>query len=227
MKKAAIMKRLLAVLVTWSLFLFADAEVTVVFDFANGPESGITMPSDIKWPTVNNKSVTINDGTTFRMGDISIRTKYTNATKSRIHKNPEGESWHYRLFDGSNLSFMCDDDNIISVHVSLSNRDDQVSDPSKTKIVNGGGNLLYSEDNKSIDWSGNNPAVTLTAGGKLYVTKIEVTTDKQASLSDTVVSDNAEYSAVYFNLQGQRVDNPSGGLFIRIVNGKSEKTYLP
>lgn len=31
---------------------------------------------------------------------------------------------------------------------------------------------------------------------------------------------------VYYNLQGQKVDNPNNGVFIRIINGKSSKVLL-
>lgn len=59
------------------------------------------------------------------------------------------------------------------------------------------------------------------------MTRIEVETDQEASLSGTVVSDPDQSRVVYYNLQGNRVENPSGGTFIRISNGRSEKIHLP
>ena len=35
-----------------------------------------------------------------------------------------------------------------------------------------------------------------------------------------------ENDAVYYNLQGVRVDNPTGGVYIRIRNGKAEKVLI-
>lgn len=43
---------------------------------------------------------------------------------------------------------------------------------------------------------------------------------------DSVISDEPQGEVEYYNLQGIRVDNPSGGIFIRRQGGKSEKVYL-
>ena len=36
--------------------------------------------------------------------------------------------------------------------------------------------------------------------------------------------DNAD--ATYYNLQGVRVENPSNGVYIRVINNKAEKVIL-
>lgn len=59
-----------------------------------------------------------------------------------------------------------------------------------------------------------------------YILNVDFKTNK-ASLSnptgvaDMIVEDAAP--AVYYNLQGQRVDNPTNGIYIRVQSGKSEK----
>lgn len=222
MKVHTIMKILSVLLISWIMCFSASAEVTTVFDFAAGPESGIGMPDGVSWP--DDGFVETAKEATFRIEDISIRTTYTGSS-SKIYKDADGEVWYYRLYKGCKVSFMCTDDNIIKVSMTfIQNRD---SAPSTVSIAAGGGSISVGNNSKSLVWTGNNPAVTLNTNGVLFIDRIEVVTDKQASLSDTVVSDNAEYSAVYYDLQGQKVDNPSGGVFIMLSNGKAMKTYIP
>ena len=220
------MKKLVAILMGGVLSISASAAVTTVFDFEAGPESQIKMPDGLSWPTVTSKPTTPANKAEFIVGDISIRTSYTGASKPQIYINPDGDTWHYRLFDGNKLSLMCGNDyNIISVRIIL--HPDRDSEPSKSSVETGGGSLVAGEDAKSLEWTGSNPALTLNANGKLYMTRIEVETDQEASLSGTVVSDPDQSRVVYYNLQGNRVENPSGGTFIRISNGRSEKIHLP
>ena len=220
------MKKLVAILMGGVLSISASAAVTTVFDFEAGPESQIKMPDGLSWPTVTSKPTTPANKAEFSVGDISIRTSYTGASKPQIYINPDGDTWHYRLFDGNKMSIMCGNDyNIISVRIFL--HPDRDSEPSKSSVETGGGSLVAGEDAKSLEWTGSNPALTLNANGKLYMTRIEVETDQEASLSGTVVSDPDQSRVVYYNLQGNRVENPSGGTFIRISNGRSEKVHLP
>lgn len=220
------MKKLVAILMGGILSISASAAVTTVFDFEAGPESQIKMPDGLSWPTVTSKPTTPANKAEFSVGDISIRTSYTGASKPQIYINPDGDTWHYRLFDGNKMSIMCGNDyNIISVRIIL--HPDRDSEPSKSSVETGGGSLVAGEDAKSLEWTGSNPALTLNANGKLYMTRIEVETDQEASLSGTVVSDPDQSRVVYYNLQGNRVENPSGGTFIRISNGRSEKVHLP
>lgn len=220
------MKKLVAILMGGVLSISASAAVTTVFDFEAGPESQIKMPDGLSWPTVTSKPTTPANKAEFIVGDISIRTSYTGASKPQIYINPDGDTWHYRLFDGNKMSIMCGNDyNIISVRIIL--HPDRDSEPSKSSVETGGGSLVAGEDAKSLEWTGSNPALTLNANGKLYMTRIEVETDQEASLSGTVVSDPDQSRVVYYNLQGNRVENPSGGTFIRISNGRSEKVHLP
>ena len=42
--------------------------------------------------------------------------------------------------------------------------------------------------------------------------------------SDSVAAE--EGTPIYYNLQGARVDNPSNGVYIRVINNKAEKVVL-
>lgn len=43
---------------------------------------------------------------------------------------------------------------------------------------------------------------------------------------DDLNSDAENANAIYYNLQGARVDNPSNGVYIRVINNKAEKVVL-
>lgn len=110
------MKNLSAFLISWIMCFSASAEVTTVFDFAAGPESGIGMPDGVSWP--DDGFVETAKEATFRIEDISIRTTYTGSS-SKIYKDADGEVWYYRLYKGCKVSFMCTDDNIIKVSMTF------------------------------------------------------------------------------------------------------------
>ena len=46
-----------------------------------------------------------------------------------------------------------------------------------------------------------------------------------AGVADIAV-DNADGEAVYYNLQGVRVDNPDRGVYVKVANGKAEKVLV-
>lgn len=53
---------------------------------------------------------------------------------------------------------------------------------------------------------------------------ISFTWEAEGSGVESIVADNSE--AVYYNLQGARVENPENGMFIRVQNGKSTKVAI-
>lgn len=56
---------------------------------------------------------------------------------------------------------------------------------------------------------------------------IEIELPSEAGISSPEAEDAAEAEAVYYNLQGQRVANPSGGVYIRVKATGAEKVTLP
>ncbi len=72
--------------------------------------------------------------------------------------------------------------------------------------------------------------ITDWEGGALYMrVNLKDSTVYFEKMEDSgvgAIEEAPEADALYFNLQGQRVMNPSEGLYIRVVNGKSEKVML-
>lgn len=69
----------------------------------------------------------------------------------------------------------------------------------------------------------NNSATIVISVGDEKVTLTLVNDNPSASVNKIEGSAKA---AVYYNLQGQKVDNPKNGVFIRVINGKSSKVML-
>ena len=76
----------------------------------------------------------------------------------------------------------------------------------------------------NISYTGNNVTFYLyySETGHSYV---RVTSKVTTAVDDLQIS-TGETGAVYYNLSGVRVDNPHGGMFIRVANGKAEKVAL-
>lgn len=47
------------------------------------------------------------------------------------------------------------------------------------------------------------------------------------SVADDSLSTAGNQTAVWYNLQGQRVDTPANGVYIRVSGGKAEKVRIP
>lgn len=85
--------------------------------------------------------------------------------------------------------------------------------------INGSGN--YSVMVNGTNWTSelvgdaaftfNPETLVLTASGSTAVETVEVAEAGEA---------------VYFNLQGVRVENPANGLFVRVLNGKATKVVM-
>lgn len=54
-----------------------------------------------------------------------------------------------------------------------------------------------------------------------------ITLPKQAGIDDASVDDSSDAPILYYNLQGQPVDNPSAGLYLRRQGSRTEKILIP
>lgn len=201
----------------------ASADVVTTFDFSAGPESGIEMPAGKSWPASG--SVVMDADAVFRIDNVSIRA--TNETSpSRIYKASGEDRWYLRPSAGTKLVFMGGSDNLAGIRIYLCH--DKESELSELPQMPVEYTATYDEENCLLEWAGSNPSVFMDLGGKLYIDKIEVTTDGAASQPDTEAGSGDDGGAVtYLDLQGRPVQNPSGGTFIRISSGLADKVYIP
>ena len=69
---------------------------------------------------------------------------------------------------------------------------------------------------------------TTAVAGTWEVKNIVVTANAASSIDDMSADTDADAAnAVYYNLQGARVDNPvNGQVYIRVINNKAEKVMF-
>lgn len=80
------------------------------------------------------------------------------------------------------------------------------------------------DDEKLIAPENNIVTVVITGGGQEMTLTLKADVPAElASVGEIGVSDAAP---VYYNLQGQKVDNPVKGLFIKVAGGKSSKVMM-
>ena len=67
--------------------------------------------------------------------------------------------------------------------------------------------------------------VTFSASAKTFIKAIDVEFAKVSTgVEEVEVEESAE--AVYYTLQGVRVENPAGGLYIRVAGKTASKVYI-
>ena len=67
--------------------------------------------------------------------------------------------------------------------------------------------------------------VTFSASAKTFIKAIDVEFAKVSTgVEEVEVEESAE--AVYYNLQGVRVENPASGLYIRVAGKTASKVYI-
>ena len=67
----------------------------------------------------------------------------------------------------------------------------------------------------------------MNVAAKTFFGKVPVKYEVGAGVEEIgVSSDDSDAEAVYYNLQGVRVANPSNGIFIKVKGSKSEKVLV-
>lgn len=101
--------------------------------------------------------------------------------------------------------------------------------------------IEFNGSNIGTDWSYSNGTLTgstwtpsgsvtsveigkTATGNNPTIKSMNVYYTDEAGVDHVLVIDNAD--AVYYNLQGVRVDNPQGGIFVKVVNGKATKVLV-
>ena len=118
--------------------------------------------------------------------------------------------------------------------------------PAHAKAINDGISTLSAESNASTGtvlyfpnkenfWPSNDPEVLAAnnsaatwklAGQHVYFDLQQAAPAVVTGVDEIMVEDPEAADAVYYNLQGQRVDNPEHGVYIKVSAGRSEKVAL-
>lgn len=211
--------------------LCLSAETTTVLDFSAGPESEIQLPNGAEWPSssVATSAVSLHN-VTLTMGDMSIKfDKADGSGEPSIFKSAYEESWYFRFYKGNKLTVTGDyhnfDYNVLSVTGELIS-----GYTAKLTVILGqkdGVTYAYEEEPPYFTWRGNNPVLIIQPDSMMRILKLTVTTDGGASSETDMMNDGLESLSEYYTLQGVRVENPSGGMFVRISDGKATKVVIP
>lgn len=78
-----------------------------------------------------------------------------------------------------------------------------------------------------VAYAAEDGSFTMTNAGRTDIGKVKVKYEVGAGVEEIgVSSDDSDAEAVYYNLQGVRVANPSNGIFIKVKGSKSEKVLV-
>ena len=189
-------------------FLSEDLKVAT-FDFTN---PGSLNPAQDA-PALGVQEFTVVNGTTLTYGAISlVCDKGSAGTDCRLWG---GSSYiDLRTYKGSTITISATNANITSVEFTGGKA-------SATQMTADSGELT----GKVWTASDSVSSVVFTA---IATTNIETITVNYAAATDGVegiiVDSNAP--AVYYNLQGVKVDEPQGGIFIKVQGEKASKVYV-
>jgi hypothetical protein len=155
---------------------------------------------------------------TFASGNARILTTAESGTGARLYYSNTNSNWSYRVYKNSTFTIMAINDAVITgIEVEGSN--------------------VKREANADVEWDGTNYAASWTPAtgvqtisfsnseGTATYTKITVYTSDDSSLNSVAVDAN-DAAVEYFNLQGVRVANPQGGIFIRRQGNKVSKVVI-
>lgn len=118
-----------------------------------------------------------------------------------------------RLYNGSSMTIISADDvKMTKIQFKGSNLGNNAEFTVNTGEI--------TTDNNAL-WKGESNLVTVTTNATWRITSMEITYDSATGIAD--VEEAAEGVAVYYNLQGVRVNNPERGIFVKVQNGKATK----
>lgn len=205
---------------------------TALFDFTN-PDVfntyGITTPEKAGTGT---NLCEVGASKTIKVEKISMTVSVASTASvqqlPRVWKNTDG-SYMLRNYAGTTIAFVPENDKVTIKEITFENTKDWGSDntyvpdnfnsTSKTWIPAAAEVVTYAaEDNTSF---------TMNVAAKTFFGKVTVKYEVGAGVEEIgVSSDDSDAEAVYYNLQGVRVANPSNGIFIKVKGSKSEKVLV-
>ena len=152
-------------------------------------------------------------------------------TVSRIWAKADGEALIYemRLYTGTTVEFASTDATKEIKKITFEQNKSSYDFGSSNTYAPNTFVATGDQNPKELVWNGgtdDKPAkiFTMGIGAKTFFSKVNVEFVTPSGVSEIVEDSNAE--AVYYNLQGVRVNNPEKGLYIRVKGNKSEKVML-
>lgn len=205
---------------------------TALFDFTN-PDVfntyGITTPAEASTGT---NLCEAGASKTIKVEKISMAVSVASTASvqqlPKVWKNTDGY-YMLRNYAGTTIAFVPENDKVTIKEITFENTKDwgssntyvpdNFNSESKTWTPAAAEVVTYAaEDNTSF---------TMNVAAKTFFGKVTVKYEVGAGVEEIgVSSDDSDAEAVYYNLQGVRVANPSNGIFIKVKGSKSEKVLV-
>ncbi len=213
-----------------------------------GKEPGVAQPltagsdSDIATPWLGNYTIVVD-------ADLTTITLTTDTPKPGDDPKPAADvyfrggmngwgspdDWKFEYLGEGVYKFVCSDTQSIST-----NEEFKIADASWSDINFGGvpsisfdtdytltynsGNMKVAEDFNGVCWFGYNVNGSADTMMTMSNDKNYIPAWYNPTMVEEVVAGESE--TVYFNLQGQKVANPSNGIFVAVKNGKAVKVAV-
>lgn len=205
---------------------------TAIFDFTD-PEVfnayGITTPAEVSTGTNlcgkgESKSITVEKITL----TVTVADDATESQLPRVWKSTDG-SYALRSYAKTTIAFVPENYKVTIKEIKFESKGKW--DANNTYDPN-----TFDADTKTwtpaaaaevVAFAAGDGAFTMTNGGRTDIGKVTVKYEVGAAVDEIgVSSDDSDAEAVYYNLQGVRVANPSNGIFIKVKGSKSEKVLV-
>lgn len=203
------------------------------FDFSTAEKCaahGITVPTEASTGTdLCAKGADV----TYTSGIITMKVAVAEdaQTVSRIWAKADGEALIYdmRLYAGTTVEFASTDATKEIKKITFEQNKSSYDFGSSNTYAPNTFVATGDQNPKELVWNGgtdDKPAknFTMGIGAKTFFSKVNVEFVTPSGVGEIVEESDAE--AVYYNLQGVRVNNPQKGLYIRVKGNKSEKVML-
>ena len=196
---------------------------TVTFDFTDPSLYGIEVPSAGSGTDLCEKGGSVD----FTEGDVTLTFAASEDASNlpRIWGKKSGDSVLYdvRVYAGATVTFTATKENEKIQKIEFIQNTGSTDWAANNTYVP----ATFNRDNKS--WNAEEvdaPAATfeMVPAAKSFFAKAIVTLATSSEISTIESDENAE--AVYYNLQGVRVANPSNGLYIVVKGNKSSKVIF-
>ena len=206
---------------------------TALFDFTN-PDVfntyGITTPEKASTGTILCEK---NESKAITVEKITLTVTATEAAENsqlpRVWKNTDG-TYALRSYNNNIVTFSPAESKVVIKEIVFESVNKGKWDANNTYDPN-----TFDKTTKTwtpaasevVAYAAEDGSFTMTNAGRTDIGKVKVKYEVGAGVEEIgVSSDDSDAEAVYYNLQGVRVANPSNGIFIKVKGSKSEKVLV-
>ena len=206
---------------------------TALFDFTN-PDVfntyGITTPAEASTGTILCEK---NESKAITVEKITLTVTATEAAENsqlpRVWKNTDG-TYALRSYNNNIVTFSPAESKVVIKEIVFESVNKGKWDANNTYDPN-----TFDKTTKTwtpaasevVAYAAEDGSFTMTNAGRTDIGKVKVKYEVGAGVEEIgVSSDDSDAEAVYYNLQGVRVANPSNGIFIKVKGSKSEKVLV-